>query len=452
MMIDIENPATNEHISQVAAFSAEDIDNAAARAESAAPAWENTAASVRAVLLVNAAANIRRRQDALAALLTREQGKPLAEAKNEIQGAAHVFEYYASVCGSIPGDARRLPKYGYLNVVRRPVGVCAAVIPWNMPAIIFAWKAGAALACGNTVLVKPSITASLTILGIAGAMYEAGISKDVLQIITGKGSETGQMLLEHPAVRHISFTGSVAAGRSVAETAARGLKRTTLELGGNDAFIVTKSADLKKAVAAAVRHRFYNCGQVCTSAKRVLVHESLADEFITLASEKIGKLTVGNGMVGSSMGPLNNAEQRDAVEAAVSRILDVGGELITGGERIAGKGYFYRPTLIKDVEPASVAEEIFGPVMPVMTFADDDEAISIANGTRYGLGASVWTENLATAHRFADELKAGVVWVNKHLILPPEMPFGGVGDSGFGRENGMDFIYEYTESKSVLFG
>ena len=453
MMLDVCNPATGEHLSSVEVFSANDISAAAERAAEAAKAWEHTAPSVRAVKLVNAASLIRSRQDALSALLTREQGKPLAEARSEIQGAAHVFEYYASVCGSIRGDAQNLPNYGYLNVVRKPVGVCAAIIPWNMPAIIFAWKAGAALACGNPVLAKPSATAPLTVTAIAHALHEAGVPKDILQIVTGNGEETGRALVEEPLVRHVSFTGSTAAGREVGASAGRNLKRVHLELGGNDAFIVTKSADVNRAAAAAVRHRFYNCGQVCTSAKRILVHESLEAEFVSAAKERIEQLTVGDGMLGNKMGPLNNENQLRAVSDAVFKILNKEeGKLVTGGERIEGKGYFYRPTLLCDVAPEAVSEEIFGPVMSVIPFRTDDEALEIANSTEYGLGSSVWTESLAAAHKYADELKAGVVWVNKHLILPPEMPFGGVGNSGFGRENGMDFVYEYTEAKSTLFG
>lgn len=453
MTLEVKNPATGEYISSIETFTPADIAAAAERAADAAKAWEHTAASVRAVKLVNAASLIRERQDALAVLLTREQGKPLAEARSEIQGAAHVFEYYASVCGSIRGDAQNLPNYGYLNVVRKPVGVCAAIIPWNMPAIIFAWKAGAALACGNPVLAKPSATAPLTVTALAHALHEAGIPKDVLQIITGTGEVTGRALVEEQRVRHISFTGSTDAGREVGESAGRNLKRVHLELGGNDAFVVTKSADVSRAAAAAVRHRFYNCGQVCTSAKRILVHESLEESFVSAAKERIEQLTVGDGLLGSKMGPLNNENQLHIVSDAVERILGrEEGVLVTGGECIAGPGYFYRPTLLCGVVPEAVSEEIFGPVMSVIPFRTDDEAIEIANSTAYGLGSSVWTESLASAHKYADELKAGVVWVNKHLILPPEMPFGGVGNSGFGRENGMDFVYEYTEAKSVLFG
>ncbi|HJJ36844.1 MAG TPA: aldehyde dehydrogenase family protein, partial [Methanocorpusculum sp.] len=428
-----------------------DVDAAVGRAKSVFSSWESVAASARSVILVRAAGIVRARADTLAALLSAEQGKPIREARDEVQGAAHVFEYYASVCGSIPGDARRLPKYGYLNVVRKPMGICGAVIPWNMPVIIFAWKAGGALACGNCVLVKPSCTAPLTVDAIAKIFEEAGLPPHVLQVVHGRGSTAGDAVVRHPDIRHVSFTGSMETGRSIAQTAAPYLKKLVLELGGNDAFIVTETADLKSAVANAVRNRFYNCGQVCTSPKRILVHESLADTFVKMAAEKIAALKVGCGADGADVGPLNNPDQAEIVENAVSDIVgSAKGTLVCGGTRTAGN--FYLPTLMKDVEPSAVSKELFGPVMPVIPFSAIEEAVKIANATPYGLGGSVWTADLKTARRVAEELDAGIVWVNKHLILPPELPFGGVGGSGYGRENGREFYQEYTYEKSILMG
>ena len=451
--IDVRNPATNEIIGTIPNATPDDVDSAVARASEILRSWERTAASKRAVMFVNAAALIRARADELAIQLTTEQGKPLREAKDEILGSAHVFEYYASVCGSIPGDARHLPGYGYLNVVRKPLGICAAIVPWNMPVMIFAWKASAALACGNAVLVKPSKTASLTIMKVAKALHEGGFPKDVLQIVTGSGEETGSALVAHPDVRHISFTGSVRSGKAVSLLAAPHLKKLMLELGGNDSFIVTKTADVDAAVKAAVRNRFYNCGQVCTSAKRILVDASLADEFVRKAELLLSQYVVGNGLDKVNMGPVNNPGQLAEIEASVESILANGeAQLVYGGKRLEMPGNFYAPTLLKNVSPLAVSEEIFGPVMSVIPFTSADEALDIANSTRYGLGSSVWTSDIGTARLFAESLQCGVVWVNKHLTLPPEMPFGGVGNSGFGRENGRDFVYEYTEPKSILFG
>ncbi|MDO9522436.1 MAG: aldehyde dehydrogenase family protein [Methanocorpusculum sp.] len=451
--LDVRNPATNEVIGTIHNATPDDVDNFVNAAADILPSWEKTAASKRAVMFVNAAALIRARADDLAVLLTTEQGKPLREAKDEILGSAHVFEYYASVSGSIPGDARNLPGYGYLNVVRKPLGICAAIIPWNMPVMIFAWKVGAALTCGNTVLAKPSKTASLTILKIAEAMHDGGFPKKVLQVVTGSGEGTGSALVTHPDIRHISFTGSIMSGKAVSLLAAPHLKKLTLELGGNDSFIVTKTADVDAAVKAAVRNRFYNCGQVCTSAKRILVDASLADEFVRKAEIMLSGYVVGNGLDKVNMGPMNNPGQLAEIEASVESILANGdAQLVYGGKKLDMPGNFYAPTLLKNVSPLAVSEEIFGPVMSVIPFKNADEALDIANSTVYGLGSSVWTSDIATAQNFAESLRCGVVWVNKHLTLPPEMPFGGVASSGFGRENGRDFVYEYTEPKSILFG
>ncbi|RBQ25010.1 MAG: 2,5-dioxopentanoate dehydrogenase [Methanocorpusculum sp. MCE] len=451
--LDVRNPATNEVIGTIPNAAPDDVDNFVNAAAEILPTCEKTAASKRAVMFVNAASLIRARVEELAVLLTTEQGKPLREARDEILGSAHVFEYYASVCGSIPGDARNLPGYGYLNVVRKPLGICAAIIPWNIPVLIFAWKAGAALTCGNAVLAKPSKTASLTILKVAGALHDGGFPKEALQIVTGSGGETGAALVSHPDVRHISFTGSIQSGKAVSLLAAPHLKKLTLELGGNDSFIVTKTADIDAAVKAAVRNRFYNCGQVCTSAKRILVDASLADEFVHKAEVMLSGYVVGNGLEKVNMGPMNNPDQLAQIEASVENILANGdAQLVYGGKRLEMPGNFYAPTLLKNVSPLAVSEEIFGPVMSVIPFNTPDEALDIANSTQYGLGSSVWTTDIGTARTFAEGLRCGVVWVNKHLTLPPEMPFGGVASSGFGRENGRDFVYEYTEPKSILFG
>ncbi len=451
--LDVRNPATNEVIGTIPNAAPDDVDNFVNAAAEILPTWEKTAASKRAVMFVNAASLIRARVEELAVLLTTEQGKPLREARYEILGSAHVFEYYASVCGSIPGDARNLPGYGYLNVVRKPLGICAAIIPWNIPVLIFAWKAGAALTCGNAVLAKPSKTASLTILKVAGALHDGGFPKEALQIVTGSGGETGAALVSHPDVRHISFTGSIQSGKAVSLLAAPHLKKLTLELGGNDSFIVTKTADIDAAVKAAVRNRFYNCGQVCTSAKRILVDASLADEFVHKAEVMLSGYVVGNGLEKVNMGPMNNPDQLAQIEASVENILANGdAQLVYGGKRLEMPGNFYAPTLLKNVSQLAVSEEIFGPVMSVIPFNTPDEALDIANSTQYGLGSSVWTTDIGTARTFAEGLRCGVVWVNKHLTLPPEMPFGGVASSGFGRENGRDFVYEYTEPKSILFG
>lgn len=451
--IPVSNPATGAVIDTIPAGTADDVAAAVLVAENARKRWEKTSSADKSRVLIAAGARIRSEADALAHLLTTEQGKPLREAKDEILGTAHIFEYYASMTGSIRGDAAHLPKYGYMNVVRKPLGVCGAIVPWNMPAIIFGWKTGAALACGNAVVAKPSERAPLTVLRLAELLADAGVPGGVLNVITGSGPVAGDAVVRNADIRHVSFTGSVATGRAVALAAAPTLKKLTLELGGNDAFIVAADADIDAAVAGAVRNRFYNCGQVCTSAKRIVADEKIADVFIRKAKAAIETLVVGNGLGKVNMGPLNNPGQRDAVASAVDRIVEEGcGTVVCGGKKQEGAGNFYAPTLLSGVTPDAVAEEIFGPVMPVIPFATLDEAIEIANATPYGLGASIWTKDMKTAYTAAEQVRSGVVWVNKHLILPPEIPFGGTGNSGYGRENGCEFLYEYTEPKSILIG
>ncbi|HJK78930.1 MAG TPA: aldehyde dehydrogenase family protein [Methanocorpusculum sp.] len=449
----VYNPATGTVIDTVPAGNADDVAAAVAAAETARTKWAGVSQADKSRILIAAGALIREEANTLATLLTTEQGKPFREAKDEILGTAHIFEYYASMTGSIRGDAAVLPKYGYMNVVRKPLGVCGAIVPWNMPAIIFGWKAGAALACGNAVVVKPSETAPLTVLRLAELLTAAGVPGGALNVVTGSGAVAGNAVVRNADIRHVSFTGSVATGRAVSLAAAPTLKKLTLELGGNDAFIVAADADLDAAVAGAVRNRFYNCGQVCTSAKRILVDAGCVDEFVRKAKAAIEKLVVGSGLEKVNMGPLNNPGQRDAVASAVDRIVqEECGRLIFGGKKQEGPGNFYAPTLLSDVSPDAVSEEIFGPVMPVIPFATLDEAVGIANSTPYGLGASIWTKNITTACTAAEQIRSGVVWVNRHLILPPEIPFGGTGNSGYGRENGREFIYEYTEPKSILIG
>ncbi|MDV0444209.1 aldehyde dehydrogenase family protein [Methanorbis rubei] len=451
--VQVVNPATGSVIDTIPAGTADDVAAVVDVAGVDQLKWASISPADKARVLINAGAQIRAEADSLATLLTTEQGKPLRESKDEILGTAHVFEYYASMTGSVRGDAAVLPKYGYMNVVRKPIGICGAIVPWNMPAMIFAWKAGAALACGNAVVAKPSDTAPLTILRLAEILVRAGVFGGAMNVVTGPGSVVGDAIVRNPDIRHVSFTGSVATGRSVALAAAPKLKRLTLELGGNDAFIVAADADIDAAVTGAVRNRFYNCGQVCTSAKRVLVDAKVADEFVRKAKAAIEKLSVGNGLEKVNMGPLNNPIQRDAVASAVDKIVeDQSGTLVCGGRKMDGAGNFYAPTLLTNVAHDAVREEIFGPVMPVILFETLDDAVEIANSTPYGLGASIWTKDITTAYTAADMIRSGVVWVNKHLILPPEIPFGGTKDSGYGRENGTDFIYEFTEPKSILIG
>ncbi len=409
-------------------------------------------------MLEKAAVLIRERTPALANRLTAEQGKPLAEAKDEIRGTANVFEYYAGLASHVTDEYRHLAGGLDAYVLRQPIGVTGAIIPWNMPALIFGWKTGAALLAGNTLVLKPASTAPLTPLALAGILGEAGLPAGVLNLVTGTGEEVGEALVREPRVRKISFTGAPATGKRIYGLAAGDIKRVTLELGGSDAMIVCADADLERAVAGAVANRYYNCGQVCTAVKRLFVHEAIADAFLSRLKAAVGALRVGSGAKpGVRMGPLNSATGRDQIAGLVDETVqhDEGRVIIGGfipeGEAFAA-GHFYAPTVVTDVAPGSrlLREEVFGPVLPVATFGSLDEAIALANDTPYGLGASIWTRNPIAAREAAERLEAGIVWVNLHLKVPPEVPFGGIKQSGIGRENGLQALDAWSEEKTVL--
>lgn len=456
--LDVKNPATGEVIARIPRGDTDDLRAAIEAAVTAAPDWGDRLARDRGKVLGRAAALIRERTSQLAEQLTREQGKPLREAVDEVQGTANVFEYYAGLASSFADTRLRLPGGIDAEVRYEPIGVTGAIIPWNMPALLFAWKAGPAILCGNTQVVKPASSAPLTPLALAECMYEAGLPPGVLNVVTGPGETVGEALVAHPAVRKISFTGSSATGRQVMALAADRVARITLELGGSDPMIVCADADLDRAVAGAVAGRYYNCGQVCTAVKRLFVQERIADEFIRRLTTSVGRLRVGNGLdTGTTMGPLNTMAARDQIDAMIDRVRERDeGTVAAGGEVPGGsaarEGAFFAPTVVTDVAPESalLTEEVFGPVLPVVRFSTLDEAIRLANDSRFGLGASVWTRDPGTVREAARRLQAGIVWVNLHLKVPPEVPFGGVKESGLGRENGVQALQAWSEEKTVL--
>jgi betaine-aldehyde dehydrogenase len=456
-IIPVFNPATRELVGEVAMESAAGVDEAVGRASAAYPKWAAKEATERAKVLFVAASLVRSRQSNLATLLTREQGKPLRESKNEIAGFARILEYYASISGLLKGDYGHSSAYGHAIISRRSLGVCGAIIPWNVPAIIMGWKVGPALAAGNALILKPASTAPLTCMQLAGCLVEAGLPADILQVVTGPGPVVGEAIATHPEIRAVSFTGEVSTGRRVATLAAPFFKRVTLELGGSDPMIVCKDADLIEAAKGAVAGRFFNCGQTCTAVKRLFVDAVVEEEFTRKLQGLISLLKVGNGIEsGIDMGPVHSLVQRDLIAQQVQQTVDGGfGTIRMGGNEMkAGenKGFFYEPTLLSGLDPAApvLVEEVFGPVLPVMPFDTLDDAISTANSTRFGLGASVWTHDTRIVSRVCGELEAGIVWVNQHLKLPPEVPFGGTKDSGIGRENGRYALEHYLEEKTIL--
>jgi len=458
--IEVTNPATGDRIGTVRESTAGDVDEAVGRAETAFLPWSGLEPRARGKILFRAAGQIRAEQDDLAMLLTTEQGKPLHEARNEIQGVANVFEYYTSISGTIRGSAQALGKYGTGIVRKDPLGVCAAIIPWNMPALILTWKTGPALVAGNSVLIKPSAETPLTSMRLAAILHQAGVPEDALQIVTGRGSTTGAALVRHPGIKKISFTGSAETGREVAAASAAGtsLKRLTLELGGSDAMIVCADADPKAAALGAAAGRFYNCGQTCTAVKRLFVAEELQETFMHHLIAAVSKMVIGDGRTaGIMMGPLNNTAGRNSVMRAVGEALDredatlVSGGTIPKGEAFQN-GHFFEPTILSDLPADSVllTEEIFGPVLPVVAVASFDEAIEAANATGYGLGASVWTHDMRRVSQAAEQIESGMLWVNQHLSVPPDVPFGGEKRSGLGRENGPGALDNYLREKTIL--
>ena len=452
----IINPASGKPAGEVPTGGKEDVDLAVHAADDAFLHWSSLPTSGRGKVLWLIAEMIRREADRLALILTIEQGKPLREAKDEVLGAAAAFEYYAGSASLISaGYNDRLPRYGYGIVQRRPLGVCGAIIPWNMPVLIAAWKIGAALITGNTLVLKPSINAPMAVLALGEVMIRSGLPPGVLNIITGDGASAGESLIAHSDIKKISFTGGVKTGEHVAEVTARTMKRLTLELGGNDPMIICSDMDPSTMAEAALRLRLYNAGQICTSPKRIIVEDGIYDDFTTHLERLIRDVRIGDGVDSTSMmGPLNNAAVRSSVEDAVRALGDEGAAIIRGGkpEELPEKGFFHPPVLVTEVPGDSkiIAEEIFGPVLAIIRADDLDDAIDSANNTAYGLGASVWTRNIAAAEKTAEALEAGIVWVNQHMKLPPEVPFGGIRKSGFGRENGLAFIEAYTEYKTIL--
>ncbi len=454
----VYNPATGDLVEEAPLGGEDDVRSAVEAAGEAFAGWSSRSPRERGKILFFAAGEVRRRSAELGALLTTEQGKPIREAVDEINGFANILEYYHALSAGERGEFMVLPSHGHSLIQRRPIGICGAIIPWNMPALIMGWKVGPALVAGNTMILKPARTAPLTCSRLAGILEGAGLPPGVLNIITGPGETVGREIARNPAIRKVSFTGEGGTGREVALDAAPALKRLTLELGGSDPMIVCDDADIPVAVEGAIRGRFYNCGQTCTAVKRLYLYESIADEFIGLLRERVGEIVVGNGMDrGVSMGPLNNRSGLDRLVRQVDAARERDeGEIIAGGKAPEGVGYgrgfFFMPTLITDVPHDSIlfTEEVFGPVLPIATVAGLDEALGRANDSRYGLGASIWTRDADVIARATGELEAGIIWVNQHLRIPPEVPFGGTKESGTGRENGSRALDDYVEETTIL--
>jgi acyl-CoA reductase-like NAD-dependent aldehyde dehydrogenase len=442
-------PATEAVLEQIPRAGAEDVDRAVARAKAAFPAWRAVSPGDRAVLLRRLAETIADHREELAQLEARNAGKPIGDARGEMDMVAETIGYYAGAPERLLGDSIPVSG-GQAWTVREPLGVVGLIVPWNFPLVIAGWKLGPALAAGNTVVLKPAELTPLSALRFAELALKAGLPEGVVNVVAGPGSECGRRLVEHPHVAKIAFTGSTEVGRSIAAGAASTIKRVTLELGGKSPNIVFADADLEAAAASAPGAMFGNAGQDCCARSRILVQASVLDEFMGLLEGAVTGLRVGDPLDESTeMGPLISAGQRESVSSFVPEDAPVA----IRGTAPDGPGYWFAPTVLCPVAPEASAarEEIFGPVAVVIPFSDDEEALQLANDTIYGLSGSIWTRDGARALRTARALDAGVLSINSNTSVRVATPFGGFKQSGYGRELGPHALDAYTEVKSIFF-
>ncbi|HDZ48491.1 hypothetical protein LCGC14_0036420 [marine sediment metagenome] len=454
--IAVIDPASGETIGHVPSLSAEQVEQAIEAANAALPAWRVKTAAERSQLLKRWNALILENEAALGALMTQEQGKPLKEARGEIGYAASFIEWFAEEAKRLYGDT--IPGHAVdkrIIVTREPVGVCAAITPWNFPAAMITRKVAPALAAGCTIIVKPAMETPLTALALAALAEQAGIPAGVINIVTGDAKTIGPVLTDSPIVRKLSFTGSTPVGAHLMAACAPTVKRVSLELGGNAPFIVFDDADIEEAVSGALDSKFRNAGQTCVCANRIYVQSGVYDAFIERLAQRTSELKVGKGSdEGVEVGPLISQKAVEKVEAHLQDALDKGGRLMTGGKRHALGGTWFEPTVVVDVtaDMACAREETFGPLAPVFKFETEAEVIRQANDTEYGLAAYFYAESVSRIWRVSEALEYGMVGINTGLISTAAAPFGGVKSSGIGREGSRYGIDEYTELKYLCLG
>ena len=450
------NPATNRPICEVQQAAQTDVDAAVAAARAAFLPWANTPARERAKILLRAAELLRAENDELAELETLDTGKAIAETRTvDIITGAEVLEYYAGVAPAIHGDYFDHPPAAFSMVRREPLGVCAGIGAWNYPIQIALWKSAPALACGNTMVFKPAELTPLTALALADIYRRAGLPNGVFNVVQGD-ARVGQMLSLHGGIDKISLTGEAQTGKRVMRDAATTLKHITFELGGKSPLLIFADCDMDSAVAAALSANFFSTGQVCSNGTRVFVEDSARDEFIAKIAPRVAAMRLGCPFCPQTqVGPLMSREHMQKVERYMQSAFDSAATHIVGGGRPAeaalATGNYLQPAIFADCadEMNFVREEVFGPLMSVLSFADEDEAVRRANATEYGLSAGVFCRDFSRAHRISQQLRAGMVWINDYNITPPEVPFGGVKQSGIGRENGLQTIAHYTQTKTI---
>jgi len=453
------NPATGATLAEVAEGDKADIDKAVAAARMAFEGkWSKMSARDRGRLIYKLSQLIESRSQELAALETADNGKPIRESQYiDLPGVVENFEYFAGWATKIEGETIPVPGQMFNYTLREPVGVCGQIIPWNFPLLMAAWKLAPALAAGNTVVLKPAEQTPVTALELGKLIQEAGFPDGVVNIVPGYGETAGAALASHRGIDKIAFTGSTEVGKLIAKAAADNLTKVSLELGGKAPNIIFADADMEQAVNGAMMGIFFNQGQVCCAGSRIFLHEEVRDEFLDRFKEKAAKIKVGDPTDKTTqMGPQVSQEQLNRIKSYVDIARAEGANVLTGGcqPQLEGefqKGYFFQPTIFSDVRNTMrvAQEEIFGPVVSVITFKDENDLIQQANEIIYGLSAGIWTRDITRAHRFAREIKAGVVWINTFNMMNAASPFGGYKQSGYGREMGKHALEMYTQVKSV---
>jgi len=449
------NPASGAAICEIALAGEADVDRAVTAAKRAQTEWANRTGAERGRVLRRAAELLRENVDEIARLESLDTGRPIQETPEaDVESGAACLEYFGGIAAGINGEYTDLSS-AFVYTRREPLGVCGGIGAWNYPLQIACWKSAPALATGNAMVFKPAELTPLTALKLAAIYREAGLPDGLFNVVQGF-AETGQALTGHPGIAKISLTGEAGTGKKVMAAAAGTLKQVTMELGGKSPLVIFADADLDQAVSAAMMANFYSQGEICTNGTRVFVDASIEDEFLKRLKARTEKLTLGDPLdPATQVGPLISEEHMELVLGYIEAGKDSDARLITGGERATESGLehgaYVRPTVFAgcDDEQKIVREEIFGPVMSVLTFSDEEEVVRRANDTEYGLAAGLFTRDLTRAHRVAAQLQAGVVWINNYNVTPIEMPFGGVKASGLGRENGWAAIDFYTQRKSV---
>jgi len=453
------NPATEEKITDIAFAGADDVDAAvkAARAQmEPGSEWQKMKPRDRAKVLWRLADILAQRAEEIGRIETLDNGKPIFESQFvDTPAAAECLYYFAGWSGKVTGETIPVQENAFTYTLREPVGVVGAIVPWNFPLMLAVWKIAPALACGNTMIVKPATNTSLSLLKFAEYAKEAGLPAGVLNVVPGRGSVVGNAMVEHPGIDAIAFTGSTEVGKQLMARAAKTLKKVSLELGGKSPNIVFADADLDAASRGALNAIFYGKGEVCAAGSRLLVEESAHDELMSKVRDRASKMVAGDPLHPKTrLGAIVSKEQMQTVMSYIAAGKSEGAKLVCGGERAdigTGKGYFVKPTIFDDVDPNMkiAREEIFGPVLATIRFKDAEDAIAKGNATVYGLAAAVWTRDISKAHRIARAIKAGTVWINTYNLYDPALPFGGFKESGFGRDQGRDALEKYTQTKSV---